>query len=1069
MGRHLYIAPAGTGKTTFVLEKARERALAWGKVRVVVESRRQAQAGYRRLARKGAFGVRMHTLSGLARELLDMAGIPCTLITDPIQIRFLRALVDRAELDYYAPLIRMPGFIRALRDLFGELTRAEVSPDAFARHVSAVGNDPRLAELALIYRTYRDELAARAWTDAAGLIACAARALLDDSTLAADWDFLAVDGFTRFHASDLSLLRILGERVDEFIVTMTGDLAADWEPSVARPWQEAWEHVARALELDPRPLPISDSERSALTALATHLLQPNYRHPASSSLLTAIAAPDQAGEVRAALRWLKQRLVEEDLDLADVALIARDLAPYRDAILQTAAEFGLPLTLVGGLSLRQNPAVDALMTLLNLLTPQPASWEPLNDRRFPYRDVAAAWRSPYFDWTWSVEKEGHSDKLTITPEDADALAALARWGRVVSGAGQWWDAFRRRARMKPRDEGEEDAWREEDEPGLEALRGDAAKGLWQKWLCFRRSLTPPRGAHPIPVFVRWLEDLIGPDPSDRPSDEGASAGHGPFSLHMIARIRASGDERLIERDIAALNALKETLRGMVWAAQSLNLPPVTFQEFLTDLGGALEAARYEPQHHPGRHALMVGSVQSFAGLRFRAVAVLGLAEGLFPATLHEDAFLRGGDREAMRAQGWAIAPSPDNREAAWFYLAFSRADARVLITRPRLAEGGATWQPSPIWRWLIDAVDVEPVALTHEKMLSRFPAASTPELLLALARYPHGDGIADMRGTAGEARLSRWQHGVQVAVSRYARRFNPFDGDLSGLAAALGHRFGPGHVWSARRLETYQRCGYGFFAAHILKLASREEPMLGLDARQLGNFYHRALELVFRQGADKADDADALIAIWEAMADDLLDEAPGRFGFRPTAWWPQTREKIKATVRRTLERMAKENEGWRPRAFETPFGYQGNPALTIPHPDQAASLHLSGFIDRIDHDGQGGMRVIDYKTGDMREYTAGSLDRGEHLQLPLYALAAERALGHGRAVDGFYWSVTKAESSKLRLGKLGVEEAVVKAIHHAWEAVDGVRSGRFRPEPSSSGCRYCPAALFCWHYRKGYR
>ncbi len=1072
MPGRLIVAPAGAGKTAFVLERARQTARAWGRVRVVVGSSRQAQAGYRRLARDGALGVRLHTLSGLARELLDLAAAPCTLLTDPIQIRFLRALVDQADLDYYAPLVRMPGFIRALRDLFVELTRADVGPADFARQVRGMGSEPRLAELARLYAAYRAELDARGWSDAAGLIPCAARALQDDPALAADWDLLAVDGFTRFHASELTLLRLLSQRVDEFILTMTGDLTRAWEPAVAGTWQDAWEQAAYALALTPEPLPNPNPNPNPnpLPTLTAHLLQPGYAAPAAASSLHAIAAPDQTGEVRAALRWLKQRLVEDGLGLDEVALIARDLGPYRDAIAHTAAEFGLPVTLIGGLPLRENPAVDALMSLLNLFTPQPASWNPAADRRFPYRGVVAAWRSSYFDWQWPDPDPNSDEVLVIGPEDADALAALARWGQAVAGAGAWWDAFRRRARWRPPEESE-DAWREDgDEPGLEAVRGDAARLLWRKWLCFRRTLTPPRGEQPVQVFVRWLEGLMGPDPAETRPGEDADAPAAPrFTLNMIARIRASQDEALVERDLAALNTLKETLRGMVWAAESLGLPPVTFQAFLTDLGGALEAARYEPQRRPGRRTILAGSVQALAGMRFRAVAILGLAEGAFPAALHEDAFLRGADREALRAAGWLIDPSPHNREAALFYLALSRADARALITRPRLAEGGATWQPSPYWLWLVEAARVTPIELTHENALTRFPAASPPELLLALARHPQTEAAEAMRAAAGEARLTRWRRGVQVAADRYARRFTPFDGDLTRMAVTLSRRFGPDHVWSPGRLETYRSCGFRFFAAHILKLETRGEPALGADPRQLGLFYHHALELVFRMGADRADDADALIALWEGMAEELLDEAPEKFGFRPTAWWPQTREQMKAIVRRTLEKMAAENAGWRPRAFEASFGDASIPPLTMPHPERRESLRLRGFIDRVDHDGEGGMRIVDYKTGGVSQYKEQSLNEGRHLQLPLYALAAEQTLGLGQARDGFYWSVNQAKASPLRLAKVGVKQAAERAAGHAWEAVEGVRAGRFRPQPPSEGCDFCPAAAFCWQARPGRR
>jgi len=108
--------------------------------------------------------------------------------------------------------------------------------------------------------------------------------------------------------------------------------------------------------------------------------------------LTFVEAQNRAEEARAALRWLKARLVREQMTPPEAALIARDLAPYRPFIEEIAAEFGLTLYLRENLSLATNPAVAALASLLSL---------PVNDERigsnWARQPVIDAWRSPYFE------------------------------------------------------------------------------------------------------------------------------------------------------------------------------------------------------------------------------------------------------------------------------------------------------------------------------------------------------------------------------------------------------------------------------------------------------------------------------------------------------------------------------------------------------------------------------------------------------------------------------------------------------------------------------------------------
>ncbi|MDP1547366.1 MAG: hypothetical protein Q8L87_15255, partial [Anaerolineales bacterium] len=47
-----------------------------------------------------------------------------------------------------------------------------------------------------------------------------------------------------------------------------------------------------------------------------------------TSEVSFIEAQTRAAEARAALRWVKQRVVRDGMKLSDVAILARDLEPY---------------------------------------------------------------------------------------------------------------------------------------------------------------------------------------------------------------------------------------------------------------------------------------------------------------------------------------------------------------------------------------------------------------------------------------------------------------------------------------------------------------------------------------------------------------------------------------------------------------------------------------------------------------------------------------------------------------------------------------------------------------------
>ena len=129
MSTHLYLAPAAAGKTAYVLARARDASRDLAAVpRVVVPTHLQARAARRRLAEMGgAIGVRVLTFDRLYAEVLDAAGEIYVELSEPVQYRLIRAVVDSLPLTHYAPLADRPGFIQVLQRLIGELKAARAS------------------------------------------------------------------------------------------------------------------------------------------------------------------------------------------------------------------------------------------------------------------------------------------------------------------------------------------------------------------------------------------------------------------------------------------------------------------------------------------------------------------------------------------------------------------------------------------------------------------------------------------------------------------------------------------------------------------------------------------------------------------------------------------------------------------------------------------------------------------------------------------------------------------------------------------------------------------------------
>lgn len=1044
----ILLAPAGYGKTQHCIARIQEvRAEApLAPLWVILPNQAQVVAFRRRLAEEGgALGVQPGTFYTFYAEILARAGRPIPRLFDPVQHRLLRTIVDRlcaeGRLHHYAPLRDKPGFVRLLRALVRELKRARIHRDDLAAAVA--GGEERLTELAAIYAGYQDWLVQSGWMDAEGQGWLAALALENDPGLGRDLRLLIVDGFDQFNPTQLEVLRLLAGRAAETIVTLTGDT---FRTRVAhRRFTRAQAAITTALNVEPEPLaPPHPASCSPLAHLEASLFEPSPQKRPADGAVTFIEAQNRSQEVRAALRWIKARLVRDGMAAHEVAVIARDLAPYRPFLQETAAEFGLPLRLAEGADLLTNPAVAALLSLLSL---------PVLD--WPRRQVVDAWRNPYFDWS-SLGAD------SIGPGDADRLDTAARAGLTIQGLAQWNEALDRLALMKPATEA---IVEDEDLAPPEVPAGAEAAALRRKFRAFVGRVTPPPEAT-VRDYAAFVEDLVGDDPKLATHFQSAENAVGEGSLGVVARAWESSPTA--QRDVAALRAFKDVLRGLVLAESVLGRGAlIPYARFYAELRGAVEGTSYPVPSEPGVPTVLAAPVLRARGLSFRAVALLGLSEGEFPQAEQEDTLLRESDRLALREQGLSIEPQLQGDEVTFFYEAVTRARQKLLLCRPYLADDGQQWEPSPYWEQVRRLIDAPVEHIRPEDPLPLSEAAS-PQELISAAAFAGGQSPLAAWLEQEDNELRRAWRSAQIGASVLRARLadepsGPHEGDLTALADPLSTRYGPRHTWSASRLEAYATCPMLFWVGSGLELEPRTPPEEGYDVRILGTMYHRILEELYRRASDPTN-ADELLALLPAIAQEVFDAAPTEYGFRPTPLWDYQRRELEQILADTVTALVEASPGYAPAALEQVFGLEGQPALVI-HSD-GGQLRLRGFIDRLDRGPDGRLRVIDYKAGST-PISARDLAEGRRVQLALYALAARDALGMGEVADGFYWHIGLARASSLKLEKFegGVEAALQVAVGHAIAYAAAVRAGHFQPKPSSGGCpSNCPAAAFCWRY-----
>jgi ATP-dependent helicase/nuclease subunit B len=415
------------------------------------------------------------------------------------------------------------------------------------------------------------------------------------------------------------------------------------------------------------------------------------------------------------------------------------------------------------------------------------------------------------------------------------------------------------------------------------------------------------------------------------------------------------------------------------AADAALLPPVTAAAFAADLGRALTGALAPPHRDPGLGLLVTGHLEARLE-RFDLLVVGGLADGALPRRPARPAFLGRRAREALGLPGRRDSLDAD----AELFLRLLHGAPRVVLTWPGEDDRGPVL-PSPL---------VDRLLLVH----GLAPGDAAVRADAPVAWRPQASATGNVAAAAAQrAFLAEPQPAPLLAAARPVER--------------LG--------WSALRL--WRECPYRFLLERRFALRREEDVQREFGRREYGSRAHEALRLFLRPdgagyAALAAGDADAARRAFEHAATVAFAADAGAQPDR-VLWREAYLAAAQPVVALELERFAT----WRPVGFEIPFELtlarllawlrgqlqDGDDAaaallatLPVALPPAAAAIVLDGRIDRLDTAVADPSRVavLDFKTGDL--HARRDVERGEELQVTLYAAAVAAGAVAVPAADG---------------------------------------------------------------------
>ena len=730
-------------------------------------------------------------------------------------------------------------------------------------------------------------------------------------------------------------------------------------------------------------------------------------------------------EVRWALRRVKRMLQSGKVELKDITLCVPSMRDWNSLLRRVAAEYRVPLNL-----------------------PLPVAEHPLC---LAFRQALLA--APEFSLagTWDLLQSPWLLHPGVESQHLEHLRTLTHAFGVIRGREQWLSPFHAEAAWDRHLLRDMDLKEEPTE-----LRRDLENAA-QRLL---DGLTPPDTGDERSL-LNWVRGLLQP---------AVSAGVGvgiPSEIEPAEKALAEAVRRELEQVLAAARRSVPFERRVRW--------PDLRRRLLDQL-----AQRAVPLYKVGEAV----QVLDFAGgwmVPTRHLFVLGLNEGALPATPAADPIFSVRERD-----NHALALRIHDHRTAWLQwdMLVAGCAGRLHLSRSRKSITGGALESglvpaSPFWPGggSVRTEDERPASL--RELLRHTVRKGAAHGTLAAAA-----GIAaDLERVAALARVDALRSDTAAPAG--------YEGVLSSptVLHRLRAQFGTDYRWSPSALENFPVCPLGFFAERVLGLKSDETPEEGMPPVVEGNIYHDALELIYRRLRGRS-----LAQLDERQVEELVSEvlAEGedsrhvRLKYQPYPLESHDQEQIRRnlialvlTDREDADHLA--SDAWMPMYHEQWMEWIEDSDLL----QETGSVRLGGIADRIDVDGEGNLRVIDYKRSGK---TKSDIERGRTLQAVLYGRAVHDRMGS--VAYSAYWNVRNLEPRGPRSGTRRTSPEVVAPhndgdplVEAVLEQLDrivaDVTDGRFPSAPrrldraTLSCAPWCGKAEFCqpsWRSRnKGRR
>ena len=945
------IGPAGSGKTTYIVDKIRELCLQGEQVLLLVPEQFSFEMERRILFEVGAQAVtqvEVKSFSHYCRKIfMEYGGGAGQRISEAAKYMLMHVTLNeiRDKLKQYGRASTRSGFVPSALKLIDQFKNAGISPSDL-QNFSALCGDERLQEktneLYEIYSVYQAQLE-NGFSDERENLARAVELLRGKNHFKNTHVFL--DSFRDFTPVEREFLSVVMDSCKGiYLSSLANNIAIKGNKSnvdegdvfkVVKENTLQLISVAKTANLPvASPIHFENSYRFQTEELRwlanslTALTPEPYNGPCDA--LRFYEASDAYEELRFVAAQIAHLVKYEGFHYRDFTVIARDLSKYQTSLEQIFGKYEIPVFWDNRNGITHIALIRAVMSALDAVYSNFASEHVLSFAKSPLLglDYTSVLELENYCYIWNINK----DQWLTTWENNP---------KGISGA-----------------------FSDEDQMALEQINETSQK-IITPLLHLKQELEGADGYKFASALYNFLEEI-------RARDHLKDAFAGESLLY----------EQILQQNSEAWDILIDLLDTMatVLVGRYLSLEQICE---LFRLG--IEASDFGMIPNT-LDQVSIGTADRIRPNEPKVVFVIGMNQGEFPPQLTEQPFFTDSEREKLLESGIQIGPTivrQNDYEQLYTYSALTAASQRLYLSYHMSHSDGSECAPSSLFRSLLN--------LSGGKLLKKadlgelFFATNEETAFEILCRQYRLDNSTvsalydHVKNSSNVERLER----IEEILNR-----QDFAIDDAQLAREL---FGSTMRLSPTNVNKYFSCPFSYFCYTGLHLRSRQRA--DYSRLEAGNLLHHLLsEMIVRHGGKGL--AERSILELEAESREIVDNYlkdcigdPEKLQKRSQYLFRNLAHRASFILKQLADEFAQSE--FEPLYCELPIRKGSVVPPVIFETDDGIQLSIEGIVDRVDvmeKNGRRFARVIDYKSGGMK-FSFTEMYYGLKLQMLLYLLS----------------------------------------------------------------------------------